>query len=48
MQEVTCPTCEGCGQVVVPNSLVHDDGTVETWETADICYSCGGRRTVWL
>jgi len=48
MSEVTCPTCNGCGQVVTPRAVVRDDGSVDTWESADICPDCGGSGTAWV
>jgi len=48
MSEVTCPTCNGCGQVVTPRAVVRDDGSVDTWESADICPDCGGSGTGWV
>jgi len=48
MKEVPCPVCAGRGQVVVPKPVVRDDGSVDTWESADICPICGGDGKVWV
>jgi len=48
MKEHPCPVCAGRGQVVVPKAVARDDGSVDTWEVADICPICGGDGKVWL
>lgn len=48
MIEIQCPTCAGKGQVITPRAVVRDDGSVDTWESADICSGCGGSGTVWI
>lgn len=48
MRQVSCPVCAGKGCTIVPHAITHDDGTIETWETADICPICGGEKTVWV
>lgn len=48
MKEVQCPDCAGLGQVITPHAIPREDGSIDIWETADICFTCGGDRTVWM
>lgn len=48
MKEHPCPPCAGKGCVIIPHAITHDDGTIETWETADICPICAGSGKVWV
>lgn len=48
MKKRTCPVCQGRGEVVVPKTVVRDDGSFDTWEAAETCPICGGEKEVWV
>lgn len=41
-----CRICAGKGVVVTPRAEVREDGTVDTWESAETCYGCSGAGEV--
>ena len=41
-----CQICAGKGVVVTPHAEVRDDGTIDTWESAETCYGCNGAGEV--
>lgn len=48
LTEVTCPQCNGHGEVLEAVTVVHDDGTIETQWVAKYCSGCGGEGTRWV
>lgn len=41
-----CPECQGCGEVVIPCTIVGDDGEVFVRQVAMVCAGCSGKKVI--